>query len=625
MRAENERGCDADADRPIDARGDRSRARGIRRFLLSHDSRDSSVTQPQVAIAIARAIRRVGSDRPRIRFRLAVTSNTYEIRVVAMMVVLAVECDRRRRTASGRRAPVARPRASSRVVHAVVCGTASRDAMLRRERERLMASAERCDADADADASADADARNEHGCSRALSGSRRERRLALVLVSGLALACGLSYVSYTEKPGSMSSSDVNTRREFGKFFTVTWSGKSGFSHDQHGPDEFRRKVASEMIRETIKRYYPSRLTDTSAPFEVKFITDDCPHTACSAPGHQSKCHVDQWDPIFAFGSSPKDASLFPTMVSSTLVPLMYCINAPATLGNASFTVSNKDGPQCQFLQYPTSIDTMSNCDATSKGRSSTSCRYFGLFNLDIMPHKEEYEWDNLIKKAVWRGSDYPLYTGSWPQKKPEGKMFFNQIASAGDDAKKRQAMQRLLDGHEIGPRMRAVLMSKLQPDKLDAKFFNWGANGEGRDPLDLVDTQHIELDSFAKYKYQLDLGGGGGTTWSGVIPKLSMPGVLFHHETIMKDSYFDSLKPYVHYLPLKEDLSNFDELVEWVEANPQRAKEISAAATDWVKNFRKLGSLLRYNYDYLAKPLAKVLDPTGVLQPIPFQVAHPGL
>ena len=27
----------------------------------------------------------------------------------------------------------------------------------------------------------------------------------------------------------------------------------------------------------------------------------------------------------------------------------------------------------------------------------------------------------------------------------------------------------------------------------------------------------------AKYKYQIDIGGGGGTTWSGLIPKLSMP------------------------------------------------------------------------------------------------------
>ena len=130
-----------------------------------------------------------------------------------------------------------------------------------------------------------------------------------------------------------------------------------------------------------------------------------------------------------------------------------------------------------------------------------------------------------------------------------------------------------------------------------------------------------------KYKYQLDLGGGGGTTWSGVIPKLSMPGVLFHHETAMKDSYFDQLKPYVHYLPLKEDLSNFEELVRFVETNPTEAQAISQRASDWVREFRKLGSLLRHNYDVLAEPLAKSLDPTGELKlaPIPFEQAHPEL
>jgi len=103
--------------------------------------------------------------------------------------------------------------------------------------------------------------------------------------------------------------------------------------------------------------------------------------------------------------------------------------------------------------------------------------------------------------------------------------------------------------------------------------------------------------------------------------------VLFHHETAMKDSYFDQLKPYVHYLPLKEDLSNFEELVRFVETNPTEAQAISQRASDWVREFRKLGSLLRHNYDVLAVPLAKSLDPTGELKlaPIPFEQAHPEL
>lgn len=36
--------------------------------------------------------------------------------------------------------------------------------------------------------------------------------------------------------------------------------------------------------------------------------------------------------------------------------------------------------------------------------------------------------------------------------------------------------------------------------------------------------EYFNLKDLAKYKYQIDLGGGGGTTWSGTWHKLAMPG-----------------------------------------------------------------------------------------------------
>ena len=41
----------------------------------------------------------------------------------------------------------------------------------------------------------------------------------------------------------------------------------------------------------------------------------------------------------------------------------------------------------------------------------------------------------------------------------------------------------------------------------------------------------------AKYKYHIDLGGGGGTTWMGTLEKLAMPGLLFHHITPVLPQY----------------------------------------------------------------------------------------
>ena len=45
----------------------------------------------------------------------------------------------------------------------------------------------------------------------------------------------------------------------------------------------------------------------------------------------------------------------------------------------------------------------------------------------------------------------------------------------------------------------------------------------------------MNLEELAHYKYQIDIGGGGGTTWTGTIQKMAMPGLLFHHITPTKD------------------------------------------------------------------------------------------
>lgn len=80
-----------------------------------------------------------------------------------------------------------------------------------------------------------------------------------------------------------------------------------------------------------------------------------------------------------------------------------------------------------------------------------------------------------------------------------------------------------------------------------------------------------------------------GTTWSGTLEKMAMPGVLFHHETPTKvkkiifilycitlqrfltsqfptkDYIHDRMKAWVHYVPIQEDLSDLYEKYQWAE------------------------------------------------------------
>jgi hypothetical protein len=302
----------------------------------------------------------------------------------------------------------------------------------------------------------------------------------------------------------------------------------------------------------------------------------------------------------------------PTMIHAPLGPLASCYTKNIATYNASMTKLDAEASSCPFLNYPTKKYTeLAKCDPHGDRSAQDACTPYehGLFSLDAVDDKSLYRWGSLVNKVFWRGSDYEFLTTAYPNFAPTSERF---LPSLLQQANKKQAMSALLRESDVGPRFRAVLMSKLHPELIDAKFFNWKSPSSEREEmgaaLGIDATERLTEETLAKYKYHLDLGGGGGTTWSGVIPKLSMPGVLLHHETSMKDSYFDTLKPWVHYVPVAEDLHDLGERVRWLESHPAAAQRISANANDWVRDFRRVRSLLTYNYRRLAVPLSLSLD-----------------
>jgi hypothetical protein len=52
-----------------------------------------------------------------------------------------------------------------------------------------------------------------------------------------------------------------------------------------------------------------------------------------------------------------------------------------------------------------------------------------------------------------------------------------------------------------------------------------------------------------------------------------MPGLLFHHITPTKDYIFDQIQPWVHYVPVREDLEDLMEKLEWAETHQDEASE----------------------------------------------------
>jgi hypothetical protein len=86
---------------------------------------------------------------------------------------------------------------------------------------------------------------------------------------------------------------------------------------------------------------------------------------------------------------------------------------------------------------------------------------------------------------------------------------------------------------------------------------------------------HIERDDMINYKYILDIDGNA-STWDATAWKLNTNSVIFKSDSNwVQWFYADDFKPYVHYIPIKDDFSDIQEKFHWCEANPDKCAEIS--------------------------------------------------
>lgn len=118
----------------------------------------------------------------------------------------------------------------------------------------------------------------------------------------------------------------------------------------------------------------------------------------------------------------------------------------------------------------------------------------------------------------------------------------------------------------------------------------------------------LGLEDLAGYKYHIDIGGGGGTTWSGTIQKLAMPGLLFHHVTPTKDYIHDYMKPWIHYVPVASDLSDLKEKFEWAESHPEAAKMIADQGTALIRNIGTLEGFSEMFEQVFMEPMQRIME-----------------
>jgi hypothetical protein len=326
----------------------------------------------------------------------------------------------------------------------------------------------------------------------------------------------------------------------------------------------RLKTVMPILTYALRNHFPDRFLGVHE-FITYVSTGDVIKLMCKCVvGDQgSNCQNNKFAPILQFGSVYKDPTILPTLVTMPVWQHLPC-----------FEEWQKDGRMCKDF-------TMQREVAGKLGGEESLARGSAR---DDSKQMQFSEWDALIPTLIWRGSDYNflpcIHRGSisveWVRDVAP------QLAQFGNDARGvALALMNVWD--TLTPRWKVTALSAMaqmdvkktigsskdlqqtQFPWMDAKFFiKSQVHGSPAMPkevrygrylelgLEIVTDEKMSLSQLSKYKYHIDLGGGGGTTWFGTLDKLGMPGLLFHHETSAKDYFHDEILPWVHYVPVNE-------------------------------------------------------------------------
>jgi len=102
-----------------------------------------------------------------------------------------------------------------------------------------------------------------------------------------------------------------------------------------------------------------------------------------------------------------------------------------------------------------------------------------------------------------------------------------------------------------------------------------------------------------KFKYILDIDGYTNT-WDANVWKLYSGSLLLKVKSTWKQWYYDELKEWVHYVPIENDFSNLNEMIEWCEQNENKCLEI-------IKNAKRF--VIKYfEINFVNNRIIKTLD-----------------
>lgn len=158
-------------------------------------------------------------------------------------------------------------------------------------------------------------------------------------------------------------------------------------------------------------------------------------------------------------------------------------------------------------------------------------------------------WEERLDTLYWRGAD----TGVWR---------YTRMEEAP-----RLAICRLAKAH---PGVIDAAITRIEPrpywEAMRAFYTAKGYFGLEEDQAQIL-----------RYRYQMDIDGNSNA-WAGLFLKLLSGSPVLKAASAFgfRQWYYDALRPWVNFVPVKADLSDLHEVLSWLRAYPVEARRIGA-------------------------------------------------
>lgn len=350
-----------------------------------------------------------------------------------------------------------------------------------------------------------------------------------------------------------------------------------------------------------------------SPFRTKGVSYaeecDCPKNKLSEWLEEMECP--RYDQI------KHDLKPFPRVMFSKLYPIfMQRFNQPESMSICNYIVKeNKIFRRCfgKHVGFKMFIDAIL-LSLTRKTYLPDMEMFFNLGDWPLSPSAGR----PLIPLFSWCGSDdtvdihLPTYDITESSLQCMGRVMLDMLSVQTSverpwEEREPKAFWRGRDSRR--ERLRLVELSRKHPELLNASltnFFFYRSEEEIYGPKE----KHVSFFKFFDYKYQVNVDG---TVAAYRFPYLLGGGsMVLKQESKYHEHFYDLVKPWQHYVPVRHDLSDLIERIRWANDNDAEAKKIAQAGQKFAQDNLMPKDIFCYHGRLFEEWTKRLIDPIEV-------------